>query len=139
MGPASPAVGNERVLVVEDEELVRNFVRRVLENAGYEVLTACDGQEALEVLEGLEAPADLVVTDVVMPRMKGPELVERLSTIWPETAVLYMSGYIDNREVSAQLADHANAILRKPFSTTELTEQVRFLLDQRSGPSLRLA
>ncbi len=130
--PGSPSVGNERVLVVEDEELVRIFVKRVLEDAGYEVLTACDGEEALEMVEGLDAPADLVLTDVVMPRMKGPELAERLSTISPETAVLFMSGYIDNREVSEKLADHADAILRKPFSTTELRERVRFLLDQRS-------
>ena len=108
------------------------FVQRVLEETGYEVLVACDGQEALEIVEGLEAPLDLVLTDVVMPRMKGPELAERLSTIAPQTALMYMSGYIDNREVSEQIADHADAILQKPFSMTALRDQVRLMLDQRS-------
>jgi len=123
-GPTGPALGNERVLVVEDEELVRLFVQRVLEDSGYEVLIACDGVEALEIVEGLDAPPDLVLTDVVMPRMKGPELVERLSTISPDTTV-HMSGYIDNEAVGA------DAILQKPFSAAVLKERVRSLLDLR--------
>ena len=123
-------VGTETILVVEDEDLVRKFVRHVLVDAGYEVLTACNGEEALEIVGGLDTPADLVLTDVVMPRMKGPELAKRLATIAPDTVVLYMSGYIDTAELTEQLVTQPHGILHKPFSTTELREQVRVGLDQ---------
>ena len=130
---ASPTRGNEKILVVEDEELVRDFVRRALEDVGYEILEACDGQEALEIVEELDSLVDLVLTDVVMPRMKGPELAERLSAVSPQTPVLFMCGYIDNKAVEEQFKDRPDALLRKPFSRTELCERVRSTLDLRDA------
>lgn len=132
-GQDRPTVGTETILVVEDEELVRKFVQHILVDAGYEVLTACNGEEALEIMEGLDTPANLVLTDVVMPRMKGPELADRLAAISPETIVLYMSGYIDNEEMSEQVLSHPHMMLQKPFSATELREQVRLGLDRHQA------
>jgi len=127
--------GSERILVVEDEDLVRVFVRRALEEAGYEVVVAGDGQEALEVFDSLESPVDLVLTDVVMPRMKGPEMAEHLGRISPKTPILFMSGYIDNRVFSGQLAENPELLLRKPFSTAALHQRVRMALDQLYVPT----
>jgi CheY-like chemotaxis protein len=123
--------GDERVLVVEDEELVRVFVRRALAEAGYQIVVASDGREALEVLAGLDSPVDLVLTDVVMPRMSGTELAQHLLTISPDTPVLFMSGYVQNQSMSTQLGDNPEILLRKPFTTAELCSRVRLMLDRR--------
>ena len=116
---------------------MRVFVRRALEEAGYQVLVASDGQEALELFETLDTPVDLVLTDVVMPRMKGPEMAERLKRISPDTPILFMSGYIDNRVFSGQLAENPELLLRKPFSTAALHQRVRLTLDQLAVASPR--
>jgi PAS domain S-box-containing protein len=123
--------GDERILVVEDEELVRVFVRRALTEAGYQIVVASDGREALEVLEGLDTPVDLVLTDVVMPRMSGTELAQRLLTISPDTPVLFMSGYVQNQSMNTQFGDNPEILLRKPFTTAELCSRVRLMLDRR--------
>lgn len=112
-----------------DLAAVRVFAHRALADVGYEILVASDGQEALEVIEALDSPVDLVLTDVVMPRMKGPELAERLSTLSPETPVLFMCGYVDNKAVEEQFKDRPEALLRKPFGKNELCERVRSALD----------
>ena len=128
-GVGSSTGGTEKILVVEDEEMVRVFVHRALADVGYEILVASDGREALEVIEALDSHIDLVLTDVVMPRMKGPELAERLSTVSPETPVLFMCGYVDNKAVEEQFKDRPEALLRKPFGKNELYERVRSTLD----------
>lgn len=74
------------------------------------------------------------MTDVVMPRMKGPELADRLATVSPETLVLFMCGYIDNKVVEEQFKDRLGALLRKPFTRAELRERVRVALDVRDAP-----
>ena len=74
------------------------------------------------------------MTDVVMPRMKGPELADRLATVSPETLVLFMCGYIDNKAVEEQFKDRFGALLRKPFTRAELRERVRAALDVRDAP-----
>jgi FixJ family two-component response regulator len=76
----------------------------------------------------------LVLTDVVMPRMKGPELADRLATVSPETLVLFMCGYIDNKAVEEQFKDRLGALLRKPFTRAELRERVKAALDVRDAP-----
>jgi len=76
----------------------------------------------------------LVLTDLVMPRMKGPELADRLATVSPETLVLFMCGYIDNKAVEEQFKDRLGALLRKPFTRAELRERVRAALDVRDAP-----
>jgi CheY-like chemotaxis protein len=133
--PNQPATGGggEQILVAEDEELVRVFVRRALQDAGYRVVAVADGQEALEHFETDPSAIDLVLTDVVMPRMKGPELASRIAELSPETPILYMSGYVDNQALSSQLADRPDALLRKPFSAADLCERVRKSLDRPVG------
>ena len=76
----------------------------------------------------------MVLTDVVMPRMKGPELADRLATVSPETLVLFMCGYIDNKAVEEQFKDRLGTLLRKPFTRAELRERVRVALDVRDAP-----
>ena len=121
--------GSETVLVVEDEERVLRLAVRVLEGMGYRVLAAGDGEEAMELSEGLEGPIDLLLTDVVMPRMNGRELFGRLEGLRPEMKVLFMSGYADNAIVHNQVLDSGIAFIQKPFTGADLGRKVRKVLD----------
>jgi len=117
----------ERVLVVEDRDVVRDLAREVLEAAGFEVVAVAGGREALEVAQG--EPFDLLLTDVVMPEMSGPELAVKLRVRHPGLPVLYMSGYTDDVLSSHELSQNATSFLRKPFGNAELTAAARALLD----------
>ncbi|MEP6910183.1 MAG: PAS domain S-box protein [Actinomycetota bacterium] len=121
--------GSETVLLVEDEEVVRNLVREILEGNGYTVIEARNGAEALELGRGFPAAIELLVTDVVMPKMSGRELAERLVTIHPETRVLYMSGYTDGAIGQHGVLDPHTELLQKPFTFDELAQKVRKVLD----------
>jgi CheY-like chemotaxis protein len=121
--------GSETVLLVEDEDVVRNLVREILERNGYAVLEARHGGEALELGEQHVEPIHLLVTDVVMPKMSGHELAERLVGIHPETRVLYMSGYADGPIGQQGVLDPQTAVLQKPFSFEDLAQKVRKVLD----------
>jgi PAS domain S-box-containing protein len=137
--------GAETVLVVEDQTDVRRLICRVLGRVGYLVLEAADGATALETSERWEGPIELVVTDVVMPGMRGPEVVELLKKTRPSMAVLYVSGYTDGTTVPAGVAADTVGFLAKPFKPSELAARVRDVLDQhllqarsgspRPGPS----
>jgi two-component system cell cycle sensor histidine kinase/response regulator CckA len=118
--------GSETVLVVEDEAVVRRFVQETLERQGYHVLTARDAPDALAQL-GNGTPIDVLLTDVVMPRMSGRELAQRLVASRPSVKVLYMSGYTEDAVVHAGAA--AGAFLAKPFGRADLVRKVRELLD----------
>jgi hypothetical protein len=117
--------GSGTILLVEDEAGVRTFVQSVLEKSGYDVLTAADGQEALRTHGRRERPVDLLLTDVVMPRMGGTELAVKLREVWPAVKVLYMSGYAEAVIVRGGVLDPSVAFLRKPFSPRELLEKIR--------------
>jgi PAS domain S-box-containing protein len=130
-GDGASMEGHETVLVVEDEDLVRKIVRRVLEDAGYQILVATDGEEALELVDAYEGAIDLVVSDVVMPRLKGPEMAVRLELRRPGTPVLFMSGYTDNYLVEDRFSRDPALFIAKPFSPTELCARVRRILDRR--------
>ena len=123
--------GSETVLLVEDNDLVRKVSRRVLEQYGYRVLEAEDGDKALMVSEQHEGLIELMVTDVVMPEMSGKELAERLKVLRPEMKVLYMSGYTDNAVVRHGVIGRGVAFLEKPFTPDVLAGKVRQVLDER--------
>jgi PAS domain S-box-containing protein len=134
-GAAAAARGSETLLVVEDEPLVRSMVIRVLRGAGYTVLDAGDGAEALQLLAATPGRhIDLLVTDVVMPRMGGPELAARLRVERPEVKVLFVSGYTEQAfELQSQVGPRT-ALLSKPFAGPALAESVRELLDRGAPP-----
>jgi PAS domain S-box-containing protein len=120
--------GSETVLLVEDEDGVRNLVRLALQMKGYTVLEASHGADALQICEKWPGPVDLLVTDVVMPKMGGRELAERLTEVNPKLRVLYLSGYT----ADALLRDgfgEGTPFLHKPFSPGDLARKVRELLD----------
>jgi len=131
--PPRPAAemrsGSETVLVVEDEDAVRKLTCQALRKFGYDVLEAANGGEALLVCEQRAQPIPLIITDVVMPGMSGPQLVARLSELYPETKVLYMSGYTDTLAVREGLLDGRRAFLQKPFTPADLRRRVREVLD----------
>lgn len=121
--------GNETVLVVEDEAAVRGVTVRLLRGLGYRVLEAASGREALALAERHDGPLDLLVTDVNMPGMGGPELASRLLALRPETPVLFVSG----RQDELSLGDSEAAFLQKPFSTKDLGRAVRTALEVRAA------
>jgi len=125
---ASPS-GGEHVLVVEDEASLRGLLDRMLSSLKYRVTVAADGSEALDLIEGRGLRPDLVITDVVMPRMSGRELVERLRKIRPDIKVLFMSGYTDNAIVHHGVLDPGTPFLQKPFNLHSLATKVRELLE----------
>ena len=124
--------GTETVLVVEDEPVVRRLVVRVLGSAGYTVLEASDGVEALEVAAAAGDIAALV-TDTVMPRMGGEELAAELRRTRPGIRVLFMSGYTEQSFTLEQEIDEGSTFLQKPFTATGLARRVRELIDRRVG------
>ena len=132
--PASLPVGSETILVVEDEEAVRPLVEGVLKSRGYKVLIASGGDEALKICADAPPPIHLLLTDVVMPKMGGVELAQRLAALHPETRVLYMSGYTDAGIIHNGLLNPSSAFLQKPFTPDDLARKVREVLDG-SSPS----
>jgi DNA-binding response OmpR family regulator len=121
--------GQETILVVEDEEAILDLLRRTLEKLGYTVLVAGDGEEALRVAEQHEAAIDMMITDVMMPRMGGFELAEKLAPLRPEMLVLFMSGYDQDMGSSLQLLGQVRReIVQKPFDVHALAEQIRVVL-----------
>jgi PAS domain S-box-containing protein len=122
--------GTETVLLVEDETALRTLARRILEAAGYTVIEAASGNEALSVLaENEDRPVHLMLTDVVMPGMSGPELARRVRVLWPEMKVLYASGYTDDAIFRHGVLDHGSRFISKPFAPGELCRKIREILD----------
>jgi two-component system cell cycle sensor histidine kinase/response regulator CckA len=113
------------ILVVDDDLAVREVASRVLRRAGYRVLEAADGQEALAVARGEAGRLDLLLTDVVMPGMNGRELAERLTEVRPETRMLYMSAYTEDEVLLRGIRIAEMNFLSKPFSLDGLRDAVR--------------
>jgi CheY-like chemotaxis protein len=126
---ATGACGVETILLVEDEESVRRLVREGLQSLGYIVLDAGDGEEALAVASRHAQPVQLLLTDVVMPDMSGPELVRRLSRVRPETRWIFMSGYNEEATAHHGVVDGEVPYLQKPFSLGQLAGRIREVLD----------
>jgi len=121
--------GHETILVVEDEEAVRNLVSELLRSKGYRVLTARTGRDAVALFEGLDEPVHLVLTDVVMPGMSGTELARDLSSRAPGLKVVYMSGYTENAILHHGVIEPGTVLLQKPFHPNVLLSKVRDVLD----------
>jgi len=125
--------GTETLLLVEDEAAVRELARRNLTAQGYDVLTANDGRDALTLLKGRGGDIALLVTDVVMPNMSGPELVTAVHQRWPAIRVIYTSGYTSSAVVQAGVASSEVLFLQKPYAPTALLRMVRTALDAVEG------
>ncbi|MCL4234487.1 MAG: PAS domain S-box protein [Deltaproteobacteria bacterium] len=125
--------GGETILVVEDEDAVRRLIERILRFAGYFVLTASNGDEALRAFENSQAEIHLVLTDVVMPRMGGRDLVARLRGAHPELKVLFMSGYTGNAIASQGVLDEGVNFIAKPLRQQDLLAKIRQVLDGPRG------
>jgi CheY-like chemotaxis protein len=121
--------GRERVLVVEDEELVRHMACRALEEFGYTVLEAGDGAAALALLDSLDARVNLVLCDIVMPGMSGPALGAAIAARAPGVPVVYMSGYPSQDVARRQLVPAGAVFIQKPFRPEDLAAKVRSVLD----------
>ena len=128
--PLSPAVRSETILLVEDNDDVREVAQTVLEMEGYAVVVAARGAEVLPICTDATRRIDLLVTDVVMPDMSGPALVEQLASVRPELKVLYASGYSRNDAMpDADGLRSGNGFLQKPFTAESLARKVREVLD----------
>jgi len=130
-GPLQPPGGTETVLVVEDYLGLRELARRILQAAGYAVLAARDGDEALRLLEAHTGPVDLLMTDVILPGIGGRELAAQISELYPAIKVLFTSGYTDDallqHGIQADLVD----FLPKPYANEDLARTVRAVLDRK--------
>lgn len=128
--PAPPRrQGGETVLIVEDEQALREVARRILTSNGYHVLTAADGPEALKIAEHTDSHIDLLLTDVIMPHMLGKELATSICELYPYIRVLYMSGYAQPVLASQGTLDPGVTLVEKPFTATTLLNRIREVLD----------
>jgi PAS domain S-box-containing protein len=121
--------GAETILVAEDEEPLRQVVRRTLETQGFSVLVASSGAEAIELCQRHQGKIDLLLTDMVMPRMSGRELADRLAPLRPSMKVLYMSGYTENAIANHDVGVARMSFLPKPLTPDALLRKVREVLD----------
>jgi PAS domain S-box-containing protein len=140
---AQTSPGRETILLVEDEENLRRLARQSLENQGYNVIDAPDGNIAIQISQAHKGPIHLLLTDVIMPGMNGRELANQLSPIRPDMRVLYMSGYTENHIGHNGTLDQGITLLQKPFTLPALKAKVREMLDtplpQEIQMSARLA
>lgn len=127
---ADTPTGSETILIVEDDEMIRKIARTTLQHYGYRILEAQEGQEALKISHEHKEPIHLIVTDVVMPRMSGPEFAQRMKYLRPETRVLYMSGYADEAIFRHEVLAPGVNFIEKPFSPEGLARKVREVIDK---------
>jgi CheY-like chemotaxis protein len=126
--PTSPN-GDETILLVEDEDAVRALTRHALQSFGYTVLEASGGADVIEIFQHCALTIDIVVSDVVIPKISGRELIERLRQIRPDIRVLYFSGYTDDVVIRQGVLEAGVAFLQKPFTPKALAAKIREVLD----------
>ena len=122
--------GSEKVLLVEDQPELRLVAGRMLRESGYEVFEAVDGQAALELVERDRPHVDLILTDVIMPRMNGRELADAVQTLLPLAKVCFMSGYSDDAIVNLGIQERSVHFVHKPFTGETLLQKIREVLDE---------
>jgi DNA-binding NtrC family response regulator len=125
-----PAFGDETILLVDDEELVRELGTEMLEWAGYNVLTAVNGQEALELYRRKKSDISLVILDLIMPKLGGKQCLEELLAIDPEVKVLVASGYSADGPTKNAIGSGAKGFISKPYDAKEILRVVRKVLDE---------
>jgi CheY-like chemotaxis protein len=125
--------GGETILLVEDDPAVRRMAAEVLRSTGYRVLAAPSGADALRIAAEHDGRLDLLLTDVVMPGITGPELAREFTALFPRVRVLYISGYTDDAIEKHGLRGRAVRVLQKPFTHESLAQSVREIL----GPARR--
>jgi len=124
--PAPPLVGgSETILVVEDNDAARVLAQRVLEHAGYRIIVAANGEDALELIRDTSQPIQLVVTDVIMPGITGPELARRIEQTHPGVRILFTSGYADDAIIRHGVLEPGARFIQKPYTPIALTRKVR--------------
>jgi len=125
--PAGESIpsGSETILLVEDAEAMRDVAKKFLDLGGYTVLAASDGAEALRLLQERDTPIHLLLTDVVMPGMSGPQLADKIKALRPEIRVLFMSGYTESAIAKHGVLESGQHLLMKPFSRKSLALKVR--------------
>jgi hypothetical protein len=133
---SGPPRGTETVLVVEDEAVVRDLVRNMLESLGYTVLAAANGEEAVGVCRTHEGPIHLALTDVVMPVMGGPDATRQMLAMRPDMRLLFMSGYTDHAALRRGILSQGTPFLQKPFTSEGLARKVREVLDSASAGTI---
>jgi len=124
---------DERILLVEDQDQVRDVVGEMLESYGYEVLRASSGEEALRICSTEAGPIHLLLTDLVMPGMSGREVSEHLAALRPDTKCLFMSGYTDDAVVKNKVLESGTPFIHKPFTAAVLQRTIRKLLDDHQA------
>jgi PAS domain S-box-containing protein len=129
----TPTGGSETVLLVEDEESVRELVRETLKSKGYSVMEAGDGVAGMKAAESYQGRIDILITDVVMPGMSGRELAQRVAAVRPQIKVLYLSGYTEDAIIHEGVLDPGTAFLQKPFTLHALARKVREVLRGESA------
>jgi PAS domain S-box-containing protein len=128
-GTAQIQSGTEVILIVEDEDLVRQLTCQILEECGYEVIEARNGVEALAICRELDGKIDLLLTDIVMHQMGGRELAEKLTAVYPELRILFMSGYTNDAAILHDVIETDIKFIQKPFTFDSLAQKVRECLD----------
>lgn len=125
-----PITGHETILVVEDDVSVRRLACSILQKGGYKVLEAKDVHDAIGLSKKHEGPIHLMIVDVIMPGMKGPEVYAQVAAYHPETKVLYMSGYTDDVIAHHGILKEGIQFIQKPFTAKALTSKIREILNQ---------
>jgi len=136
-GIAGAEYGDESILIVEDDALVRDLALEILKSRGYNVLVAHRPDAAIQLSQQHPGKIDLILTDLVMPGMNGSEMVDEIAVTRPEIGVLFMSGYTDTSIVRDGGLGPGASFLQKPFSPTTLARKVREMLDQLDSAARR--
>jgi DNA-binding NtrC family response regulator len=121
------------IVVVDDDDILRRAIARMLKSLGFSVLTAADGADAISAIENCTRPIDAMLVDVVMPHLNGPELVDRLASRGIRIGTIYMSGYDDATIVTHLMNSPTTPLLRKPFTAQALMLALRDVLARRGG------
>jgi len=127
------AGGTETILIAEDEPDLRELARIFLEGYGYKVLEAANGEQAIQMADAFGGPIDLLLTDVIMPGMSGPQLAVKILGKRPETKIVYMTGYTDDMVVQHKVLEPGVKLLQKPFGKIELALKVRSTLNETNA------